>query len=111
MLDSMNPGFAAGDPRKFGGSVAETWPSIAMISVGRDSILWIKDYPRSTESPSRWVGYSVNGASVGAVVVPAPAAPGDQIAIIRFLSRDTVVTLRTTPDGVRYVELRLLEAR
>lgn len=111
VLDSMNPRFAAGDPRKFGGPVAETWPSIAMISVGRDSILWIKDYPRSTESPSRWVGYSVSGASVGAVVVPAPAASGGRIAIIRFLSRDTVVTLRTTPDGVRYVELRLLEAK
>jgi hypothetical protein len=100
----------AGAMPPLSGTKRDAWPSIGGLSIGHDLTLWIRDYPRSANTPIRWVGYRLDGRSAGAVVASSTIGSGSDLEILRFVSHDTVVVLRAESDGARFVELRRLNA-
>lgn len=108
-LDSINLRSGRARPKaRRPGPRLENWPAIARISVGSDRTIWFSDYPRGGGGPNRWVGYTEDGQLIGGVAGPRDRLPGESLSIIRFLSKDTAVVMRTDSLGLRFVQLRLL---
>jgi hypothetical protein len=111
LLERLIPRQGSSRPSWLGSAGQFTsWPAVARISVGRDRSIWFKDYPQDGKAAPRWVGYWPDGSPIGGVATSARSLSGETLTILRFLSRDTVVVLRTNDAGIRSVELRELES-